>query len=276
MKNYITRTQFNLFSKKLLVKSKRPRIYESFDVINAIYYILITGSQWRNLPENYPPFKLVFFHYSKWKKGKIFHVILAWLQNRYHRSKPIVLIIDNQSISDSDLPANRYKGYDGHKKRKGRKRCILIDQDGNISCAKYYPANYHDTVCAKAIIEYYKETRFGRTNKTKVYIYGDKGFHSPATKQEIERKYKNLIEYQAISRLTKPDTTTKIGLELYKEQYGYMHELIIKSGWKVERTFAWLQKYRRLNLNYERTISSLESMIILAGIRIFLKRLRVV
>ena len=262
MKYFITKTKFSKISKFFEVKSKRPRIYQPFDILNAIYYILITGSQWRNLPESYPPYRTVYYHFQKWKKTKVFHEVTAKLNQKV---KPRILIIDNQSISDSDLPTQRGKGYDGHKHRKGRKRCILKDTRGNIHCLKYFPANMSDVETAKKIIEYYKLTPFGIKNKQTIQVFGDKGFHSPYVKQWC-KKYN--IDYQPLIRAKKPNLDTKPGWELWRVDYGYMIEMIKEVRWVVERTFAWLQKFRRLNMNYERLVESLEAMTLLAGIKL--------
>jgi transposase len=229
-------------------------------------FILITGCQWRNLPHSYPPYNTVYYHFRTWKQAYSFHRILAFLNRKIH---PRILLIDNQSISDSDLPTCRYKGYDGHKHRKGRKRCILTDCSGRIHCVRYYPANMSDQETARHIIEYYKRTPLGTTNTHRINMFGDKGFHSPEVK-EWSKQYN--IDYQPLPRLKKPDLDTKPGYNLWKLEYGYIIEQIKKVRWVVERTFAWLQKYRRLNMNYERTQSSLEAMTLLAGIRMRFRR----
>ncbi len=272
MKEFINRAKYSKIAKYFQVKSKRPRIYDLFDVLDGILYVLVTGCQWRNLSSCYPPYRIVFYYFSKWKNRKVFHKVLSSLNNRVNclgrTNKPRILIIDNQSISDSDLPSLKDKGYDGHKKRKGRKRCILVDISGNIHCIKYLPANFSDVNTAKVIVQNYRLTPFGKNNKQQVSIYGDKGFHSPDLK-EYCKTYN--VNFQALIRQKLPDLTTKIGQEIYKQQYGYITELIKSIRWVVEQTFAWLQKYRRLNMNYERTISSLEAMTLLAAIRIKLR-----
>ncbi len=55
-------------------RAKRKRKYKLKDVFNACLFIDRTGIQWRNLPEQYPPYRLVFFHFSKWKKKLIFGI----------------------------------------------------------------------------------------------------------------------------------------------------------------------------------------------------------
>ena len=48
---------------------------------------------------------------------------------------------------------------------------------------------------------------------------------------------------------------------------------VLPRRWVVERTFAWLGRYRRLSKDYERTIRSSEGMIYLASIHTMTKRL---
>jgi putative transposase len=48
---------------------------------------------------------------------------------------------------------------------------------------------------------------------------------------------------------------------------------VLPKRWIVERTFAWLYKYRRLSKDYERYTTSSEDMIRLAMINIMLRRL---
>ena len=43
--------------------------------------------------------------------------------------------------------------------------------------------------------------------------------------------------------------------------------------WVVERSFAWLIRNRRLAKDYERTVQTSETLIELAAIRLFLRRL---
>ena len=47
MKEFITRAKYSKIAKYFEVKSKRPRKYDLFDVLNGILYVLVTGCQWR-------------------------------------------------------------------------------------------------------------------------------------------------------------------------------------------------------------------------------------
>jgi putative transposase len=48
---------------------------------------------------------------------------------------------------------------------------------------------------------------------------------------------------------------------------------VLPHRWIVERTFAWLGRYRRLSKDYEAFLETSETMIRLAMIRLMLKRL---
>jgi putative transposase len=48
---------------------------------------------------------------------------------------------------------------------------------------------------------------------------------------------------------------------------------VLRHRWVVERTFAWIGRYRRMSKDYEYLIESSEAMIYLAMIRLMLKRL---
>ena len=36
------------------------------EVVNAIFYVVRSGCQWKNLPHEYPHYKSVYYHYRKW------------------------------------------------------------------------------------------------------------------------------------------------------------------------------------------------------------------
>ena len=122
----ISREQFNLISRDLeFVKKKtRPRVVDLYEVFCAILYLLKNGCTWRNLPHDFPNWKLVNYYYGIWttknENGEsMLDYILAKLVDieRYEVGRiplPSMLITDSKSVKNADT-ANE-KGYDAGKK----------------------------------------------------------------------------------------------------------------------------------------------------------------
>lgn len=47
---------------------------------NAILWIVRTGSPWRDLPEEYPPWQTVYHHFNQWRKERLLAALVEKLQ----------------------------------------------------------------------------------------------------------------------------------------------------------------------------------------------------
>ena len=65
----------------------------------------------------------------------------------------------------------------------------------------------------------------------------------------------------------------KVSLEIVKRPEGIKGFLLLPKRWIVERTFAWLGRYRRLSKDYEYLTQSSETMIRVAMIHLMVRRL---
>ena len=99
----------------------KSRKHKQIDLVNAVFYIIKTGCQWRFLPKEYPPWKTVYSFYKRAKDKEIWNKMTQDLVeksrlNMGRNAKPTYSIIDSQSIKTTSNAIER--GIDGGKKNQ--------------------------------------------------------------------------------------------------------------------------------------------------------------
>lgn len=244
----VSDSQWQIISKYLDVV--RSRKYNLREIVNAILYIVKTGCQWRMLPEDFAPWKLVYYYFSSWKKSEIFEIIHESLVERIRvkkgkKEEPTVGIIDAQSVKNT-LVSSEDKGFDAGKKIKGIKRHIIVDTLGLVLAVVIQSASVQDRDGAVAVV-----TKMLESWKKVVKIFADGGYRGQLI-ETIKAKF-------------------KIELEIIKRDELHTFKILPKR-WIVERTFAWIDTNRRNSKNYERLNNTSVAMVHLSAIRIMLKR----
>jgi putative transposase len=230
----------------------RPREHDFRNLLNAVFYIVKTGCQWRNMPTDFPPWGTVYHYFRLWKRNGLWVAIHTHLREEVRRRagrnrQPSAAIIDSQSVKSTECSEER--GYDAGKKINGRKRHLLVDTMGLLLRVMVLPANIQDRDGARQLLRAF----FGRPVRRRVkHIWADGGYAG------------TLIQWaKALWRCT-VEVVKRNELHTFK---------VLPRRWVVERTFGWLGRYRRLNRDHERQAHTGEVMVYLAMIRLMLARL---
>ena len=81
----------------------RPRTTDMREVINAIWYVLRSGGQWRMVPHEFPPWSTVWSYFRAWRRDGTWERMNTALREAVRRKQgreptPSAAIIDSQSI----------------------------------------------------------------------------------------------------------------------------------------------------------------------------------
>lgn len=227
------------------------RMYSIRKIVDAVFYLVNNGVKWRELPNDFPPWKTVYYHFSKWAKLMLWEFfnlnIVGLVREKQGRdASPSLLSIDSQSQHAE--PGVEKRGLDGNKKINGRKRHIVVDVNGFILACRVTPANEADRIAGESLVEQVNDSKyFPRLQK----ILGDNAYKGVGKDEIIE--------------ITVESETRKPG------QKGFVPEAF---RWVVERSFAWLNRQRRVARQYEKLCAHQEAMNFIASTRICLKRLQ--
>ena len=159
---------------------------------------------------------------------------------------PSLGFVDSQSVKLSPM-IFEYRGIDGNKKINGRKRQILVDVLGRLWKVKVHAAHQHDSPGGVDLLDDLSE-QLPRLKK----IMGDKSY-----------------------RGTFAQAVEKLGLifEAPVREDGVRGFAVEAKRWVVERSFAWLNFFRRVIKDYEHTPQSAQSFLLLANISMVIWRI---
>ncbi len=236
----------------LLSEAAPQRRHELREVFNGLRYIVKTGAQWRWMPHDLPPWAVVYQQAQRWLAAGCFEAIVHDLRSILRLavgrpSHPTAAIFDSQTLQSTPESGGR-AGYDGAKRKKGSKVHAAVDTLGHLLALHVTPANEQDRAQVARLAAAVQDA----TGQTVELAYVDQGYTGDQPAADA--------------------ATHGIRLEVVKLPEAKRGFVLLPKRWVVERSNAWMARFRRLARDYERLPETLAGLHFLAFAILLLAR----
>jgi transposase len=231
----------------------RPEKHPRRRVLDAIFYLVRGGLAWRQLPAEFPPATTVYGLFRRWARAGAWVRIHDALRDRARvragrHPAPTAAVIDSASVRGADTVPARSRGYDAGKRVNGRKRHLAVDTGGLLLAVVVTIAGIQDRDGAHRLLAALR-AKFS----TIALVWADGGYAG------------RLVDWAR--------TVLAFAVTIVKRTDDLTGFQVIPRRWVVERTLAWISKYRRCVRDYETLPEHAEAMVYIAMIMTMSRRL---
>ena len=235
-----------------MAEAAPQRHYPLREVFNGLRWLVRAGASWRMMPNDLPPWQVVYDQTQRWLKAGVFeamvHDLRAVLRLAAGRAEePSAVILDSRTVQSSPESGDR-AGYDGAKRKRGSKVHGAVDTLGYLLALLVTPANEQDRAQVGQLAAQVQEA----TGQTVELAYVDRGYTGEQPAQAAAAQ--------------------GIQLEVIKLPQAKKGFVLLPRRWVVERSFAWAARFRRLARDYERLPETFTGLHFLAFAILMLHR----
>ncbi len=236
----------------LMTEDAPQRDYPLREVFNGLRWLVRSGSPWRMLPHDLPPWYTVYQQTQRWLKAAVFEAIVHDLRRLLRElaeraPEPRAVILDGRTLQSSPESGAR-AGYDGYKRRKGSKVHLAVDTLGHLLAVVVTPANEQERAQVATLAEQVQAV----TGEMVEVAFVDQGYTG-------EQPAADAAEHG-------------IRLEVVKLPEAKRGFVLLPRRWVIERSNAWMARFRRLARDYERLPETLAGLHFLAFSMLMLAR----
>ena len=237
----------------LMTQDAPQRSHSLRQVFNGLRWIVRAGAPWRMMPNDLPPWEVVYQQTQRWLRAGVFESLVHDLRELLRvaagrQARPSAAVFDSRTLQSSPESGAR-SGYDGAKRRKGSKTHIAVDTLGHLLALIVTPANEQYRVQVARLAAAVQEV----TGESVELAFVDQGYTGEAAAESA--------------------AAHGLRLEVIKLEEAKRGFVLLPRRWVVERSFAWAARFRRLARDYERLPETVAGLHFLAFAILMLKRL---
>lgn len=236
----------------LMVEDAPQRVHDLREVFNGMRYIVRAGAAWRMMPNDLPPWEAIYQQTQRWVKAGVFEAMVSDLRAVLRLAagrdeQPTAAIFDSRTLQSSPESGER-AAYDGAKRRKGSKVHLAVDTLGYLLALHVTAADEQD----RAQVAHLAQQVQAATGHTVEIAFVDQGYTGEQAAEDALQQ--------------------GIRLEVVKLPDAKRGFVLLPRRWVVERSFAWMARFRRLAPDYERLPQTLLGFHLLAFAMLRLNR----